>query len=46
MLEVLLCITSGVLQPVPPENKMKTLGGKLAQAIFQVSNDIHGCVRF
>ncbi|KAJ8308029.1 hypothetical protein KUTeg_012903 [Tegillarca granosa] len=35
MLEVLLCITSGVLQAVPPENKMKTLGGKLAQPIFQ-----------
>ncbi|KAK3092349.1 hypothetical protein FSP39_001673 [Pinctada imbricata] len=36
MLEILLCITSGVLSNVPnSEVKQKTLGGRLASAIFQ-----------
>lgn len=36
MLQVLLSITSGVLDTTVPKEKEKSLGGKLAQAIFQV----------
>ena len=36
LLKVLLCITSGVLSQHKPEEKDNTLGGRLAQAIFQV----------
>ncbi|XP_071163697.1 ral GTPase-activating protein subunit alpha-1-like isoform X25 [Mytilus edulis] len=35
MLQVLLSITSGVLDTTVPKEKEKSLGGKLAQAIFQ-----------
>lgn len=35
LLLVLLQITSLVLPENPPKKKMQTLGGKLAQAIFQ-----------
>jgi hypothetical protein len=36
MLHVLLTITSGVLENLIPKEKEKSLGGKLAQPIFQV----------
>ena len=36
MLKVLLCITSGVLSSQPPDNRSSSLGGRLAQPIFQV----------
>ena len=36
MLNILLAITSGVLDSVVPSEKEKALGGKLAQPIFQV----------
>ncbi|XP_025103645.1 ral GTPase-activating protein subunit alpha-1-like isoform X4 [Pomacea canaliculata] len=35
MLKVLLCITSGVLKSEPPKERHRTLGGRLAQPIFQ-----------
>ncbi|XP_064603064.1 ral GTPase-activating protein subunit alpha-1-like [Liolophura sinensis] len=35
ILRVLLGITSGVLRECPPKDKSKTLGGRLAQPIFQ-----------
>lgn len=38
LLRVLLQITSMILSKTPPKRKEDTLGGKLAPAIFQVSN--------
>ncbi|XP_076442581.1 ral GTPase-activating protein subunit alpha-1-like isoform X3 [Babylonia areolata] len=35
MLKVLLSITSGVLKSVPPKERHRSLGGRLAQPIFQ-----------
>ena len=37
MLKVLLCITSGVLSHQPPDSRGTSLGGRLAQPIFQVN---------
>ena len=36
MLKVLLRVTSGVLKTVPPPERHRSLGGRLAQPIFQV----------
>ncbi|KAL4238881.1 Ral GTPase-activating protein subunit alpha-2 [Mactra antiquata] len=35
ILRVLLCITSGVQSPQPPDNRQRCLGGQLALPIFQ-----------
>ncbi|XP_033736327.1 ral GTPase-activating protein subunit alpha-1-like isoform X2 [Pecten maximus] len=35
MLQVLLCVTSGVLHQIPIDQKWKFLGGRLAQIVFQ-----------
>ena len=40
MLKVLLCVTSGVLKSVPPRERHQSLGGRLAQPIFQVSSSL------